>query len=69
MALIMGFLVMEGVRYWFNHRKYAALLSALRKKPRTDSDPQASEPAGAAEPHISNGGTAQQAPAKSDQFK
>ena len=30
LALIVGFLVMEAVRYWFNHRKYAALLSALR---------------------------------------
>ena len=32
LALIVGFLVMEAVRYWFNHRKYAALLSALRAK-------------------------------------
>jgi hypothetical protein len=30
LALIVGFLVMEYVRYWFNHRKYAALLGALR---------------------------------------
>jgi len=30
LALIVGFLVMEAVRYWFNHRKYAALLGALR---------------------------------------
>jgi hypothetical protein len=38
LALIVGFLVMEAVRYWFNHRKYAALLSALRPErvPRTD---------------------------------
>lgn len=33
LALILGFVVMEAVRYWFNHRKYAALLSALRPKP------------------------------------
>ncbi len=26
LALIVGFLVMEAVRYWFNHRKYAASL-------------------------------------------
>jgi hypothetical protein len=32
LALILGFLVMEAVRYGFNHRKYAALLSALRPK-------------------------------------
>ena len=34
LALIVGFLVMEAVRYWFNHRKYAALLSALRREAR-----------------------------------
>ncbi len=37
LALIVGFLVMEAVRYWFNHRKYAALLSALRPKRGTES--------------------------------
>lgn len=36
LALIVGFLVMEAVRYWFNHRKYAALLSAWRPKPATE---------------------------------
>src|SRR5215470_5960434 len=30
LALVVGFLVMEAVRYWFNHRKYTALLSALQ---------------------------------------
>ena len=29
LALIVGFLVMEAVRYWFNYRKYTAWLSAL----------------------------------------
>ena len=29
LALLVGFLVMEAVRYWINHRKYALLLSAL----------------------------------------
>ena len=32
LALMVGFLVMEAVRYWFNHRKYAALLSVLRPR-------------------------------------
>ena len=30
LALLVGFLVMEFVRYWFGHRKYQALLPALR---------------------------------------
>ena len=29
LALLVGFLVMEAVRYWVNHRKYAVLLRAL----------------------------------------
>jgi hypothetical protein len=37
LGLIVGFLVMEAVRYWFNHRKYAALLSALRQKRGAES--------------------------------
>jgi hypothetical protein len=37
LALIVGFLVMEAVRYWFNHRKYAVLLSALQPKQGTES--------------------------------
>jgi hypothetical protein len=37
LALIVGFLVMEAVRYWFKHRKYAALVSALRPKRGTES--------------------------------
>lgn len=37
LALIVGFLVMEAVRYWFNHRKYAALLSVLRPRRGTES--------------------------------
>ena len=32
LALILGFLVMEAVRYWFKHRKYAALLGVLQLK-------------------------------------
>src|SRR3974377_610318 len=39
LALIVGYLVMEAVRYWFDNRKYAALLrlvNGLRPKRRTD---------------------------------
>jgi len=32
LALFVGFLVMEAMRYWFNHRKYAALLSGSQSK-------------------------------------
>jgi hypothetical protein len=32
LALFVGFLVMEAMRYWLNHRKYAALLSGLQSK-------------------------------------
>ena len=31
LALIVGYLVMEAVRYWFNNRKYAALLKLLNQ--------------------------------------
>ncbi len=31
-SLLVGFLVMEAVRYWFNHRKYTAVLSALQRE-------------------------------------
>jgi hypothetical protein len=37
LALVVGFLVMEAVRYWCKHRKYAVLLSALRLKRGTSS--------------------------------
>ena len=40
LALIVGFLVMEGLRYWFNHRKYAALLSGLQPKLNVEKDAQ-----------------------------
>ena len=42
LALIVGFLVMEAVRYWINHRKYTALLSGLRPERATERDSQAS---------------------------
>ena len=65
LALIVGFLVMEAVRYWFNHRKYAALLSALRPKRGTESGlPPTGRPV-AGERYVSDGGAAQDAPPKS----
>ena len=49
LALIVGFLVMEAVRYWFNHRKYAALLRVLRLRRGTGSGrPSIGGPDGAA---------------------
>jgi hypothetical protein len=44
LALIVGFLVMEFVRYWINHRKYAAFLSGLQR----ERGPQSPPPAGPA---------------------
>lgn len=41
LALVVGFLVMEAVRYWFNHRKYTALLSAPPTSGQTDELPSA----------------------------
>src|SRR6516165_4205179 len=41
LALIVGFLVMEAVRYWINHRKYIALLSGLRPEQVTEGGSQA----------------------------
>ena len=47
LALIVGFLVMEAVRYWVNHRKYATLLTALQPERVTERDSRASDqPAG-----------------------
>ena len=53
LALIVGFLVMEAVRYWFNHGKYAALLSALQPK--------------AGDRYDSEGGAAQETPPKTEE--
>ena len=41
LALIVGFLVMEGLRYWFNHRKYVALLARLQPERNVEKDGQA----------------------------
>jgi hypothetical protein len=65
LALIVGFLVMEAVRYWFKHRKYAALLSALRPKRGTETDRPST---GAGERYVSDGGAAQEAPPKSGEM-
>jgi hypothetical protein len=65
LALIVGFLVMEAVRYWFNHRKYAALLSALRSKRGIESGRPPTGRPEAGDPSVSDGGAAQEAPAKS----
>ena len=43
LALIVGFLVMEAVRYCVNYRKYAELLSASRTGPRAERGRQASD--------------------------
>lgn len=56
LALIVGFLVMEAVRYCFNHRKYAAFLGTSRPEPRAESCGQADDQPEAAEPCASRGG-------------
>jgi hypothetical protein len=64
LALIVGFLVMEAVRYWFNHRKYTALLGALRPK-QVSSRPASPE---AGERYASDGGVTHQAPPMSEEM-
>ena len=49
LALLLGFLVMEAVRYYFNRCKYAAFLSASRPQPRTEQGGQAHNRSGEAE--------------------
>jgi Na+/proline symporter len=61
LALIVGFLVMEAVRYWFNHRKYLALLSALRAKRRTKSGRLGPGPSEPGERCVSDGCVPQEA--------
>jgi hypothetical protein len=65
LALIVGFLVMEAVRYWFNHRKYLTLLSALRPKRRTEGGRLRADPPEPGEPRASDAGAAQEALPKS----
>src|ERR1700751_1618827 len=59
LALLVGFLVMEAVRYCFNYRKYAALLSASRTEPRADKGGQADDHLEVGERAVSGGGAAQ----------
>ena len=64
LALLVGFLVMEAVRYWINHRKYALLLSALWPTRGNESvRPPTSSPE-AAECSVSDGDTAPGTPPK-----
>jgi len=55
LALLIGFLVMEFVRYSINQRRYAALLRVLRpeRAPPAEAAPAARQPAapGAIDPH------------------
>ena len=64
LALLVGFLVMEAVRYWINHRKYALLLSALWPTRGNESAPPPTSSPEAAERSVSDGDTAPGAPPK-----
>ncbi len=59
LALIVGFLVMEAVRYCFSHLKYAAFPSASRLEPRNASGGQAGDQSEAVERCASRSGAAQ----------
>ena len=61
LALMVGFLVMEAVRYWINHRKYTALLSGLRPERVPERGSQVSAQLGATEQRVV-AGAAQEAP-------
>jgi hypothetical protein len=54
LALIVGFLVMEAVRYWFHHREYAALLSTSRPGRVTERDGKANDQPGVTVQHASD---------------
>ncbi len=43
-ALLVGFLVMEFVRYWFNHKKYAALLAPISRERGAETGSQSEPP-------------------------
>jgi hypothetical protein len=63
LALIVGYLVMEAVRYWFNNRKYAALLkllNALLPRRRTEGGSSPTERHEAGEQFNSDRGAAQE---------
>ena len=62
LALILGFLVMEAVRYWFKHRKYAALLGVLQLKRGTGSDRSPIDPLDGEGSGVPDGAAANAAP-------
>jgi len=64
LALLVGFLVMEAVRYWINHRKYALLLSALWPTRGNESAPPPTSSPEAAECSVCDVDTAPGAPPK-----
>lgn len=55
LALVVGFLVMEAVRYWFNHRKYTALLTAVQPERVTERGSQVSDELGPTERRAGGG--------------
>ena len=55
LALIVGFLVMEAVRYWFNYRKYTAWANGLPPERATDKDGQPCNPLRATAPRAASG--------------
>ena len=62
LALIVGFLVMEAVRYWFNYRKYSAWLSGLPPAQATDGGGQPSCDQGRMTAERADAGSVQAAP-------
>jgi Na+/proline symporter len=63
LALIVGFLIMELVRYSLNHRKYSALLSAMRQERQPEAAVNTRR-----QSVVDDGGAAQEAPLKSVQM-
>jgi hypothetical protein len=61
LALIVGFLVMEAVRYWFNYRRYTAWLNGLPPERAAEKDGQPGDPTRATAPRT-DGGAAQVQP-------
>jgi hypothetical protein len=58
LALMLGFLVMEAVRYCFNYCTYAASVKGSRSEPRTENGGRAGDRPDAAEPSGSGRGAA-----------
>jgi hypothetical protein len=49
-ALLVGFLVMEFVRYWFNRRNYAQFLHSLTSEPAFEEEKRSAGPEGSRAP-------------------